>query len=85
MTTFEIGVPLTEVQRQRFLKLLFEELEPPKKFGDQDQYVVFYQASKLDQEKLKPIFDDAQWRALDETFRRARGMEAHLRQQGFIP
>ena len=85
VNTFEIGVPLTTVQRQRFLKLLVEELKPPKKFGNQDQYVVFYQASKLDQEKLKPIFDDAQWRAVEETFRRARRMEAHLRQQGFIP
>lgn len=82
---FEMGVPLTEVQRQKFLKLLFEKLDPPKSFGSQDQYVVFYQASKLDEGKLKPIFDDAQWRALSVLLRSAKGMEAHLRNQGFIP
>jgi hypothetical protein len=85
LTTFEMGVPLTDIQRQKFLKLLVEELEPPKRFGGMDQYVVFYQASKLDEQKLRPIFDDAQWRAVNEMFRRARGMEVHLRTQGFIP
>jgi hypothetical protein len=85
VTMFEIGVPLTEVQRQRFIELLFAELKPPKSWGSQEQYVVFYQVSKLDEAKLRPIFDDAQWRALNEVLLRAKGMEAHLKSQGFIP
>ena len=85
VTMFELGVPLMEAQRQKFLKLLVEELKPPRKFGNRDQYVVFYQASKLDQEKLKAIFDDAQWRALNQMFRRAKGMERQLKKEGYLP
>ncbi len=82
---FEMGVPLTEVQRRKLLDLLFKELKPPQKFGDQNLYVVFYLAGKLDRGKLKPIFDDAQWRSVEEMFRRMEGLETHLRQQGYIP
>jgi hypothetical protein len=82
---FEAGVPLTDVQRQKFLKVLFDELEPPKSIGRRAEYVVFYQASKLDEGKLRPIFDDAQWRALDQVFRSAQGMEQNLKTQGFVP
>jgi hypothetical protein len=85
VSTLEFGVPLTDVQRRKFIDLLVKETEPPKRYGDQDIYVVFYQASKLDAGKLKPIFDDAQWQALREMFDRAKSMEAHLRSQGYIP
>ena len=85
LTTFEFGVPLTDDQRQKFLKLILEECEPPKSFGQMDDYVVLYQASKLDRKKLKPIFDDAQWRALEDTLRRVSGMEAMLKERGFVP
>ena len=85
VTMFEMGVPLTDVQRRKFLTLLCEETKPPKRFGSQDQFVVFYQASKLDEAKLRPIFDDAQWRAVKSLFLQAKGMESHLKSQGFIP
>jgi hypothetical protein len=85
VTMFEAGVPLTDVQRQKFLKVLFNELEPPKSIGRRAEYVVFYQASKLDEAKLKPIFDDAQWRALSNVMRSAKAMEQHLKTQGFVP
>jgi hypothetical protein len=85
VTMFEAGVPLTDVQRQKFLQVLFDELKPPKSIGRRAEYVVFYQASKLEEGKLRPIFDDAQWRALGQVFRNAKGMEQNLKTQGFVP
>lgn len=82
---FETGVPLTESQHQKFLGVLFKELQPPKSFGTLEQYVIFYQASKLDEAKLKPIFDDRQWAALSGLLRNAKNMEPHLKSQGFVP
>ena len=80
----EKGVPLCDVQREKLVKLLLEEADPPTKFGEYDYYVVLYHAAKLPEETLKPIFDDAQWRALTQVFAQAKGMEAHLKRNGFI-
>jgi hypothetical protein len=85
LAMLESGVPLRDEQRQRFLKVLVEETQPPKKFGQYDYYVVMHQAAKVPEGKLKPIFDDAQWRALRQQFRQARGMEAFLQKNGFLP
>lgn len=80
----ETGVPLRDVQRQKFVKLLLEETEPPAKFGQYDYYVVLYKAAKVPKEKLQPIFDDGQWRAVTQLLAHGRGMEATLRTNGFI-
>jgi len=80
----EKGVPLRDDQRKKLVKLLLEEPDPPTKFGEYDYYVVLYHAAKLPEETLKPIFDDAQWRALTRVFAQAKGMEAHLKRNGFI-
>jgi hypothetical protein len=83
----ENGMPLRDEQRQKFMKLLVEETEPPKKFGQSqyDYYVVMLKAAKLPESKVKPIFDDAQWRALSQQFAQAKGMEQTLRRSGIIP
>lgn len=82
---FENGVSLTESQRQMFLKVLFDELKPPQHLGRQTEYAVFYQMSKIDEAKIRPIFDDAQWRALSMWLRNAKAMERQLKKQGFVP
>ncbi len=82
---FENGVSMTESQRQKFLKLLFDELKPPHNFGRRTEYVVFYQMSKIDEAKIRPIFDDAQWRTLSMWLRNAKEMERQLKKQGFVP
>ena len=81
----EKGVPLLDEQRQKLIKLIGEETEPPRKFGQYDYYVVLYQASTLPEDKLKPIFDDAQWRALQVQLRQAKSMRRTLQKQMFIP
>lgn len=85
LTVLETGVPLNEKQRQQFLKVLLDETEPPKHFGQQAYYEILYQASKVDEEKIKPIFDDAQWRAIRQVLATAEGMLPLLNRNGFTP
>ncbi len=85
LVMLETGIPLREQQRQRIVKLLLDETEAPKQFGQQGYYAVLYQASKLEEEKLRPIFDDAQWRAIKKLLAQGKAMESHLKSNGFIP
>ena len=80
----ENSLPLRDDQRQRVRKLLRYETQPPRKFGQYDYYVVMYQLSKLPEEKLKPIFEEAQWRLLSKQFQQARGMEQFLKQNQLL-
>jgi hypothetical protein len=84
VAALESGIPLRDEQRQKLIKVLLEETRPPNQFGQYDYYVVLYQAAQLGEEKLKPIFDDAQWRALTQLFAQMRGIEAHLKKIGVL-
>lgn len=85
LVALESGVPLREQQCKQFVKLLLEETEPPKSFGRQPQYEVFFMASTIDEEKLKPIFDDAQWQAIKRLLIQAHAMDSNLKRNGFFP
>jgi len=87
LSTLQNNISLRADQRQRLVKLLLDETEPPKKFGvgQYDYYIVLCQAGRLPEAKLKPIFDDAQWRSFQRLLTRYRGMETFLQQQGFLP
>ena len=46
-------------------ELLLKETRPPRKFGDApDVALVLFQASRIPEAKIRPIFDDAQWRIM---------------------
>jgi hypothetical protein len=79
------AVGFTAEQRRRFMAVLLEETKPPKIYSQYDYQVVMVQAARLPEEKLKPIFDDAQWQVLNRQFQQARGMEQFLRNHGFLP
>lgn len=87
LSMMETSLALRAEQRQRFVKLLLDETEPPKQFSQQgtECYVLFYQAGKLGEEKLKTIFDEAQWRTLQPRFEQARQLETYLKSSGFVP
>jgi len=85
VATMEAGVPLLDVQRQKLVKVLREETEPPTKFGQYDYYVVLYKAAKIPKEKLQPIFDEGQWRAMTQLFAHGKSMEVTLKKHGFVP
>ena len=76
------GLPLADEQRQKLVALLLAETKPPKRFGPYDYYVVTVQMAKLPEEKLKPLFDDAQWRMLRQQLNNMRAMEQWLKQSG---
>ena len=78
------GLGLTDLQRQRFVELLVNEAEPPKKFGLGDYWYLLLQTARLPESKLKPIFDAPQWRLLSRQFVQARGMEQWLKSNGVI-
>lgn len=85
VTMMENSMPLRAKQRDEFIKVLKDETQPPKAFGQYDYYVVVYQLSKIPDEKLKPIFDEAQWKVLKQHVAQARGMEVWMKQQGILP
>ena len=78
------GLPLNDEQRQKLVALLLAETKPPKRFGQYDYYVVMVQMGKLPEDKLKPLFDDGQWRMLRQQLNSMRGMEPWLKQTGAL-
>ncbi len=77
-------VALRNEQHEAVFKLLAEDTQPPQIFGQYDQYFVFYSLAKLPNAKLKPLFDDRQWKLLQQHLQQGRGMESTLIQQGMI-
>ncbi len=79
----EVG--FTDDQRVQMVKLLKEETRPPLKLGENDYYVVLYQLSRIPEARLKPVFEDVQWKYLKRQLDQGRGMAMFLKQNGFIP
>jgi hypothetical protein len=85
LSNLENGLALRAEQRQRLVKLLLDETEPPKKFGPYDFYFVIFQAGKVGEEKFKPILDDAQWKSLKKVLDQYGRLEPFLKSQGYLP
>ncbi len=79
------SVGFTEDQRQRLVKLLIDQTRPPRKLGQNDYYAVLYLLAMLPEAKVKPIFDDVQYRSLRRQLDQAKGLGAWLKQNGFVP
>jgi hypothetical protein len=78
-------VGMTADQRKRLIQVIVDETEPPRKFGRQDYQVVMLQAAGIPEAKLRPIFDDAQWKKVRRQMDQTRGLEPFLRTNGFLP
>jgi hypothetical protein len=78
------AVGFTSDQRERLVKALAEGARPPRRLGQNDYYFVLYQLAMLPQAKVRPIFDDLQWRLLSRQLDQAKGMEWWLKQNGFV-
>jgi hypothetical protein len=85
IATLENSVAITSAQRADLQKLLLAETRPPKEFGQYDQYVVLLQAAQFPQQKLRAIFDDPQFEALQPLFEQAKRLEPTLHEQGVLP
>src|SRR5207253_4549785 len=73
----------SDEQRQRFETLLLDETRPPKEFSPADYQMVLYQAAQLPEQKIKPIFDDLQWRLFRRLLQPARAWGPMLINRGF--
>ena len=77
-------IGLKSDQRKQLVALLRKETRPPKKFGTYDSQVVLLQLSKLDESKVKPLFDDSQWRAMKRQLDNAKGMEQFIQNNDLL-
>lgn len=80
----EKGVPLRNEQREQLTKILVDETQPPRRSGQYDYYYVLLQASRLAEDKLKPIFDNGQWKRMQQYLAQGRGLEQFLKQNGVL-
>ena len=78
-------VGMTADQRRRLVKVIVDETRSPRKFGRQDYQVVMLLASKVPEPKIRPIFDDAQWKKVRRQMDRVKGLEMYLKTNGFLP
>src|SRR4051812_343244 len=83
--TLQKSLFLSDPQRHQLLTLFLEETHPPRRFGPYDYHGIILQASALPEAKLKPIFDDTQWRALLREFEGAKRMKQSLQDEGYLP
>jgi hypothetical protein len=83
--TLELTLQMTANQRRRLEKVLIEETRAPETFGSYDYYGLIFQAAKIPEAKLKPIFDDDQWQALAQQFQKVKSMGKLLKDGGYLP
>jgi hypothetical protein len=79
------AVGLTVDQRRRLTTLIVDETRPPRKFSQYDTQVVLYQLVRLDEAKVRPIFNEAQWNFMKQQLQNARAYEQILTRQGVLP
>lgn len=83
MLTRSLG--LSDDQRRRFEALLLAETRPPGKFGTFDYPIVMNQAARIPAARIRPIFDELQWRLIQNEFAVARAQGKWLHAGGFEP
>ena len=80
----EDSLGLTDEQHRRLVDVLAAETKPPERPHQYDFYLALYRAGRVPEEKLRPIFDDAQWRVVSQQLAMAKGYEQFLKQQGLL-
>lgn len=82
VTLLEQALPLRDAQRQELITLLTKETKPPRKSGQYDYYRILTQLGRVAEAKLKPLFDNTQWKILNRQLDQFKGMELALKQSG---
>jgi hypothetical protein len=82
------NLDLSDQQVQQLVQLLLRGTRPPKKFGRASEIaLVLFQVSRLPEQTIKPMFDDAQWQRLSHwvaAYKDGAGGEQVLMRNGFI-
>ncbi len=84
VATLDQALGMKGDQRKKLVELILAETRPPTRYGQYDYYLVMYQMARLPEDRIKPLFDDAQWKVLQNQFTQAKGMEQFLEQNGFV-
>jgi hypothetical protein len=86
--TLQTNLGMNDEQTTRLAELLFKEARPPRKFGNApDVALVLFQASRIPEGRIRPIFDDAQWRIMGRwmgIYIRGASGEKTLMRNGFV-
>jgi hypothetical protein len=77
-------VRLRDSQRQKLLSLLTSQVKLPRKL-DYEYVVVWFQFAKIPEEKLKPLFDDMQWKIVNWNRSQYKGIEQWLKENNVWP
>jgi hypothetical protein len=85
IATLDNSLGMTTEQRRNLEKLLVEETQPPRESSQYDFYVILYQATLIPEERLKPIFDETQWKALGPYFNQAKRTADFMKTAGYLP
>src|SRR5262249_29703683 len=64
--TLEQSIPLTDAQRRKLIAIMANETKPARKSGQYDLQLIMLQVGRLPEEKLKPLFDNTQWKAVNQ-------------------
>jgi hypothetical protein len=81
----EQSVGFSDAQRRGLVEVILRETKPPARYGQYDYWVVMYQAGRIPESRIRPIFDDQQWAFLKRQLDQMRGMGHWLRNAGMIP
>jgi hypothetical protein len=84
MATLESSVALRNEQREALVHILIDKTQPPIAFGPSqyDYYLVMYRLTSL--KDVKPLFDERQWKLMQQQFNQYRGWKQMLIQNGVI-
>jgi hypothetical protein len=85
MRTWVETLNLSALQQRRLQTLCEQETRPPQRFGADDYAGILLQLSRLPEEKLKPIFTEAQWTTVKVQIAEAKKQETQLKKDGYLP
>jgi hypothetical protein len=81
----EQGMPLRDAQRRQLTALLMDQTKPPRKSGQYEYYLIMFQLGRVPEGKLKPLFDNTQWKVVSRQLDQYKQWEPFLKQSGQWP
>jgi Na+-transporting methylmalonyl-CoA/oxaloacetate decarboxylase gamma subunit len=81
----EQSMPLRDEQRRQLITVLMDQIKPSRKSGPGEYYAIMYQLSWIAESKLKPLFDEMQWKVINRQKSQFRGYRQFLKQNDLLP
>jgi hypothetical protein len=83
--TIDQAIGMTGEQRQKLIELALRETKPASMpIPQYESQVVMLKISRIPEARFREFLDEPRWKALSRQFQQARGMEAFLKQNGYI-